>query len=233
MEFLHQVMAILGDLPGHLAMLTASLGPWIYVALFAVIFAETGLIVTPFLPGDSLLFAIGALTAVPAADASSGEMALSFQTLLVLLIAAAVLGDQLNYFVGRWLGKKLFTNPNSKILNPHHLKRTQDFYEKYGGKTLVFARFLPIIRTYAPFVAGLGQMTYRKFGGFSVFGGVIWISIFLSAGHFFGNIPAIKSRFELVVVAIIVISVLPAVVEFIRMRRGRALAFAKDQETRR
>jgi membrane-associated protein len=219
--------AILHDLPGHLAIWTNALGPWIYVALFAVIFCETGLVVTPFLPGDSLLFALGALTAVSGAAADAATQAtsadapaiLSFQILAVVLPMAAVAGDILNYSIGRWIGMRLFRNPNSKILNPAYVARTHAFYERHGGKTVILARFMPIVRTYAPFVAGVGEMQFVRFASFSVLGGLIWIWSFLSAGHFFGNQPEIKKNFHLVILAILVISVLPAVIELIRVKR--------------
>lgn len=187
------------------------MGPWIYVLLFAIVFAETGLIVTPFLPGDSLLFAVGALTAI--------EGGLSYMMTAVFLIIAAIVGDAVNYSVGRWMGPRLFKNPDSKILNPEHLKRTQVFYTHHGGKTIIIARFLPILRTYAPFVAGLGQMSYSQFAFFNVIGALLWILIFLSLGHFFGNLPSVKSNFQYVILAIIVISALPALFEFWRARR--------------
>lgn len=212
MDVFVPLMAIVQDLPGHLAQWTAQMGPWIYVLLFFIIFAETGLIVTPFLPGDSLLFAVGALTAV--------EGGLNLAILMGLLIIAAVLGDAVNYSVGRWLGLKLFKNPNSKVFNPDHLKRTQDFYERHGGKTIILARYLPIIRTYAPFVAGLGRMEYSRFAIYNVIGGVSWILVFLLAGHYFGNLPQVKTNFHYVIGAIIVISALPAVFEFVRARRA-------------
>lgn len=215
--------AILHDLPGHLAMWTATLGPWMYVAMFAIIFCETGLVVMPFLPGDSLLFALGALTAVSGAAGESGaidsDRVLSFQTLALVLFLGAILGDLVNYSIGRWLGLKLFRNPKSKIFNPRHLQRTHEFYAKHGGKTVILARFMPIIRTYAPFVAGIGRMRLVRFAAFSVTGGALWILSFLSAGHFFGNQPQIKSNFHYVILAICVISVLPAVIEFLRSRR--------------
>lgn len=223
MDMVSVVLSIFQDLPAHLAQWTAMMGPWIYVLMFVIIFAETGLIVTPFLPGDSLLFALGALTAVAAAPTAAGEVgagtALDFWLLLVSLIIAAVLGDLVNYTVGRWLGLKLFTNPDSKVFNPAHLRRTQEFYDRHGGKTIVLARFLPILRTYAPFVAGLGRMRYRTFAFYNVFGGVIWITAFLTAGHFFGNLPQVKKHFQYVIVAIIVISVLPIAYEFLRAYR--------------
>lgn len=222
---LSEILAIFHDLPGHLAQWTTMMGPWIYVALFAVIFCETGLVVTPFLPGDSLLFALGALTTVTTA---AGEAALSFGLLAVLLIVGAIAGDMVNYAMGRWLGLKLFGNPSSKILNPKHLKRTHDFYEKHGGKTVVIARFLPILRTYAPFVAGAARMRFPYFATFSVFGGVLWILTFLTAGHFFGNQPQVKANFQFVILAIIGISALPAVIEFARLRKMAGAAESKE-----
>lgn len=212
---MHDALAIIQDIPGHLAMWNAQMGPWIYVLLFAIIFAETGLIVTPFLPGDSLLFALGALTAI--------EGGLDLGILSVSLIVAAVLGDAVNYSVGRWMGLRLFTNPNSRIFNPSHLARTQLFYNKHGGKTIVLARFLPILRTYAPFVAGLSHMNYKNFAVYNAVGGVVWILSFLFAGHFFGNLPQVKTNFHYVIAGIIVVSVLPIVFEFIRARRAASL----------
>jgi membrane-associated protein len=211
LETLLSFMAILQDLPGYLTQLSAQMGPWIYVVLFLIIFAETGLIVTPFLPGDSLLFALGALSAV--------EGGLDLRLLIILLISAAVIGDNVNYGVGRWLGLRLFKNPNSKVFKPAYLKRTQDFYSRHGGKTLILARFLPIIRTYAPFVAGLGHMPYARFLSCSCIGGALWISIFLVAGNRFGNIPQVKTNFHYVIAAILVVSVMPAVIEFMRTRK--------------
>ncbi len=201
------------------------MGPWIYVALFAVIFCETGLVVTPFLPGDSLLFALGALTAVSSAAGEAGTIAqesvLNFSLLAGLLILGAIMGDMVNYTIGRWLGMKLFKNPNSKILNPANVNRTHEFYEKHGGKTVVIARFLPILRTYAPFVAGVGRMRFTHFASFSVFGGILWILSFLTLGHYFGNQPIVKANFQYVILAIVVISVIPAVIEVLRVRFGK------------
>jgi membrane-associated protein len=160
------------------------------------------------------------------------EPALDFTTLTATLVVAAVLGDQFNYLVGRWLGPRLFKNPNSKLLNPKHLERTHEYYERHGGKTVVIARFLPILRTYAPFVAGLSQMRFVRFAAFNVVGGIAWILIFLSLGHFFANSPAVKERFHLVIAGIIVVSAMPAVIEVLRARRAGSAALAK-QEVRR
>lgn len=181
---------------------SAQMGPLIYVLLFLIIFAETGLVVTPFLPGDSLLFAIGALAALP-----SSEM--NFWILLILLILAALLGDTINYWIGEHFATKFFSNSNAKFLNPQHLEKTQNFYKKYGGKTIILARFAPIVRTYAPFVAGMSKMDYKKFMSFNVIGGISWVTIFLTLGYFFGNFPIVQKNFTYLILAIIVISVAP------------------------
>jgi membrane-associated protein len=191
-----------------------TLGPWLYVVLFAIIFAETGLVVTPFLPGDSLLFAVGALAAHPDSSIRLGVIA-------VLLVIAAVLGDAVNYYIGFYLGPRVFSRQDSWLLNKKHLKEAHDFYEKYGGITIILARFIPIIRTFAPFVAGIGKMSYRRFGVYNIVGGTVWILLFLMLGWCFGGRTIVQKNFELVIIAIIVISVLPAVYEFIRARTSR------------
>jgi membrane-associated protein len=191
--------------------LAGALGPWLYALLFLIVFCETGLVVTPFLPGDSLLFAVGALAAVPAA-------VINPLLAIVLLSIAAVSGDAVNYAIGRRLGPKVFTATESRLLNRDHLLHTQRFYEKHGGKTIVLARFIPIIRTFAPFVAGIGLMNYGRFALFNVSGGVAWVTLFLGGGYLFGNIPTVKQNFHVVIVAIIVVSVLPALIEFMRAR---------------
>jgi membrane-associated protein len=184
---------------------------WLYAILFAVIFCETGLVVTPFLPGDSLLFAVGTLTALP-------DSPLELWSTMALLIVAGVLGDAVNYAIGRRLGPKVFSREDSWLLNKKHLLRTHAFYERYGGKTIFFARFIPIVRTFAPFVAGVGTMGYRRFAMYNVAGAVAWVMLFTLAGHFFGQMPAVRRNFQLVILAIIVISVLPLVVEYLRAR---------------
>jgi membrane-associated protein len=191
--------------------LADQLGPWLYVVLFAIIFCETGLVVTPILPGDSLLFAVGAV-----ATASN------LPAVLLLLILAAVLGDAVNYAIGYRIGPKVFKYESSRFLNKKHLLRAHDFYERYGGKTIVLARFVPIIRTFAPFVAGIGKMTYPHFALYNVAGGVAWVTIFLLGGYYFGNVPAIKTNFHLVILAILVISVMPMAIEFLLARRRTA-----------
>ncbi|MSP23827.1 MAG: DedA family protein [Myxococcales bacterium] len=198
------------------------LGPWLYVVLFAVVFCETGLVVMPFLPGDSLLFTCGAIASMPGAGL---EVKLTIGTLIV----AAILGDAVNYSIGRRIGERLIAK-KPKWLNPQHLERTQRFYDKHGGKTIVFARFAPIFRTFAPFVAGVGRMQYRRFVGYNVGGAVVWVVSFVLAGYHFGNLPIIKRNFQFVVLAIIIVSVLPAVVEIVRARR-EARAGAAPSET--
>lgn len=194
----------------YLASMTASYGMWTYAILFLIVFAETGLIVTPFLPGDSLLFAAGALCTLGTIE---------LLPLMGLLIVAAVVGDAVNYAVGRTIGYKLFTSSTSKILNKKHLERTHAFYEKHGGRTIILARFIPIIRTFAPFVAGIGSMGYRQFVTYNIVGAVAWVSSFLLLGYYFGNQPFVKSNFTLVIGAIIVISVIPGVIELIRSKK--------------
>ena len=193
----------------HLQLMIASMGVWIYVVLFLVIFCETGLVITPFLPGDSLLFAIGAIC---------GIGGLNIAIIIPLLMLAANTGDAVNYFTGKYLGVKLLKSENSKYLNKKHLERTHKFYEKHGGKTLIFARFVPIVRTFAPFVAGVGQMTFRKFAAFSIVGGFIWVASLVWLGYAFGNSDFVKKNFSLVIGAIILLSVLPVVVEFFKHR---------------
>jgi membrane-associated protein len=190
-----------------------SLGPWLYAVLFAIIFAETGLVVTPFLPGDSLLFAVGAVAAHPGSPIRLGLIA-------VLLIIAAVAGDAVNYYLGYKIGPRVFTREDSWLLNKKHLLRAHNFYEEYGGVTIILARFIPIVRTFAPFVAGIGKMTYWRFALFNITGGIAWILCFLLAGRWFGGREVVQRNFKLVIVAIIVISVLPGVYEYIRARRG-------------
>jgi membrane-associated protein len=217
LSVLLQFFDVLRHLDQHLAEWSQQLGGWLYLALFAIIFAETGLVVTPFLPGDSLLFAVGALCAVP-------DSAINIGSTLPLLLAAAVLGDAVNYAIGRSLGPKVFTTESSRLLNKKHLLRTQEFYERYGGKTIIIARFVPIVRTFAPFVAGIGQMRYRRFFVFNLIGALLWVGLILPIGYAFGNLPVIKKNFSIVIFAIIGISLLPAVIELLRERRARRVA---------
>ena len=209
---LHDLLDVVLHLDAHLNQWAADLGPWTYVLLFAIVFCETGLVVTPFLPGDSLLFAVGALAASEGSPIQVWEVSL-------LLIVAAVLGDALNYSIGKLVGPKVFTRESSRFLKKEHLERTQHFYAKHGGKTIILARFIPIVRTFAPFVAGIGRMQYRRFALFNVAGGVAWVALFIGAGHAFGNLPAVKRNFHFVILGIIVVSVLPAVFEWWRGRK--------------
>ena len=210
MDAIKQFIDLFLHVNEHLEALIQSWGPWTYVLLFAIIFCETGLVVTPFLPGDSLLFAAGAMAALY-------PQHLSVWTLLVILTIAAILGDTLNYAIGRWIGPRAF-KIDKWFLKHEHLERTQGFYERHGGKTIVLARFVPIVRTFAPFVAGVGKMHYPTFLFYNVVGGIAWVSICTLAGTFFGNIEAVKKNFELVVVGIVVVSVLPLAWEWWRAR---------------
>jgi len=196
----------------YLVAWSGSLGPLLYVLLFAVIFCETGLVVTPFLPGDSLLFAVGALAALPGS-------ALNFWVVTAALIVAGILGDAVNYKVGHVLGKRAFAG-EFRLIKQEHLLRTKAFYDRYGGRAIVIARFAPILRTFAPFVAGFAEMPYGRFARFNVAGGVAWVASFTTAGYLFGNIPAVKRQFHYVILGIIVVSLVPAVVEAIRARRA-------------
>jgi len=209
MDLVHWFVDFFLHLDKHLAQVIYTYGTWTYGLLFLIVFLETGLVVTPFLPGDSLLFAAGSFAALGALDVSF---------LFVLLSVAAVLGDTLNYAIGKYLGPKVFHFPRSRFFNPEHLRRTHDFYERHGAKTIVIARFVPIVRTFAPFVAGIGAMSYPRFLAYNVFGGVLWVAVCVFAGYFFGNLPFVKQNFTLVILAIIVISILPAVLEFLRQR---------------
>ena len=197
----------------HLQALSAEYGVLIYAILFLIIFCETGLVVTPFLPGDSLLFAAGGIAAL-------GEM--NIHVMVLILLAAAVIGDAVNFMIGKYFGAKLFANPDSKIFRRAYLDKTHAFYEKHGGKTIIIARFVPIVRTFAPFVAGMGNMHYGRFIRYNIIGAVLWVVVFSYAGYFFANIPAVKNNLALVLAAIIVISVLPGVIEVIRARRAAA-----------
>ena len=196
----------------HLAEISNTFGGWMYAILFVVVFCETGLIVTPFLPGDSLLFAVGALVAIP-------ETNLSLPLMFVLLTSAAILGDAVNYAIGRQLGPKVFFSETSRLLNRNHLFKAQAFYEEHGGKAIFLARFLPIVRTFAPFVAGIGKMNYFRFWFFNLSGAVCWVGLFLFGGYVFGNWPPIKRNFSLVIVGIIFVSVLPLIYEWYKARK--------------
>ena len=213
MDSFAQILDVFLHLDAHLAEWSHVLGPWLYAVLFLIVFCETGLVVTPFLPGDSLLFAAGALCAI---DGSP----LALPPLAALLITAAVAGDATNYAIGGYVGPAVFTSERSRLLNRRHLIRTQQFYAKHGGKTIFLARFVPIIRTFAPFVAGIGRMRYAYFASYNVTGALAWVLSFLLGGYWFGQLPAIKRNFHVVIVAIIVISILPMVFEYLRARRA-------------
>lgn len=210
MEYVSFLMDFILHIDKHLAEIIGQYGVWTYAILIAIIFAETGLVVTPFLPGDSLLFAAGAIAAATGV--------LDIHLLVLLLIAAAILGDLVNYHIGKAIGPKVFAK-DLRWLKRQHLVRTQEFYEKHGGKTIIIARFMPIIRTFAPFVAGIGTMSYSRFAMYNVVGAIVWVASFAYLGFMFGNNPFIKKNFTLVILAIIIISVLPGVIEYIRHKR--------------
>ena len=212
MHYLHTAVDVFLHLDKHLNVWAGWLGPWLYAFLFLVVFAETGLVVTPYLPGDSLLFAVGALAASEGSPIKIGPI-------IVLLMVAAVLGDAVNYSIGRWLGPKVFSREDSKLLDKRHLEKAHAFYEKYGTKTIIIARFIPIIRTFAPFVAGVGTMSYRRFAAYNVIGGVAWVFLFTAAGYRFAELPLVKKNFHYVILAIVVLSCVPPVVEFLKARR--------------
>ncbi|HET7062494.1 MAG TPA: DedA family protein [Nitrosospira sp.] len=209
MEILATFVDIVLHLDKHLIWLVQNYGDWVYLILFLIIFCETGLVITPFLPGDSLLFVAGAIAATGAMEV---------QWLATLLMLAAFSGDNTNYWIGRYFGPRIFKNSSSPLLNRAHLQKTHEFYEKHGGKTIIFARFLPIIRTFAPFVAGIGRMIYPRFIAYSAFGSVFWISFFVFGGYFFGNVPVVKNNLTFFIFAIIIISVLPGFIQFMRSR---------------
>jgi membrane-associated protein len=218
MSLVWTFLDILLHLDRHLSELIHQYGVWTYLILFLIIFCETGLVVTPLLPGDSLLFAVGSFAALGALDLA---------WTLVLLTAAAILGDSVNYAIGRRVGPRVFHSEASRLFNRRHLARTHDFYERYGPITIVLARFVPIVRTFAPFVAGIGRMHYARFALYNVVGGIGWIAIFVLGGYAFGNIPLVKRNFTLVILAIIVLSCLPGVVEYLRHRRAGPPAAAR------
>ncbi|TCL07183.1 DedA family protein [Sodalis ligni] len=213
MELIHFVVDFILHIDVHLAELVAQYGIWIYAILFLILFCETGLVVTPFLPGDSLLFVAGALAALPSNSLDVHLMAL-------LMACAAVLGDAVNYTIGRLFGEKLFSRPDSRIFRRSYLDKTHGFYARHGGKTIILARFVPIVRTFAPFVAGMGHMSYRHFALFNIAGGVLWVALFTYAGYLFGDLPVVQRNLNLLIVAIIVLSVLPGLIEVWRHRRA-------------
>ncbi len=209
MDLIAYFIDIFIHLDKHLSAVIQNYGTLTYLILFLIIFCETGLVVTPFLPGDSLLFAAGTFAAIGAFNVVS---------LFALLATAAMLGNTTNYWIGYFIGPKIFHKENVRFLNKKHLERTHHFYEKYGGKTIIIARFVPIVRTFAPFVAGIGRMTYARFISYDIFGGTGWVGACVFAGYFFGNIPIVKQNFSFVILAIILVSIMPGIVEFIRHR---------------
>jgi membrane-associated protein len=194
----------------HLNYIIENYGLWCYAIFFLIIFCETGLVVTPFLPGDSFLFALGALS-------SSGSLKLA--SIFIFLSFAAVLGDSANYAIGKYFGHLILRHQGKWFLKKEHVDRTHKFYEKYGAKTIVIARFVPIVRTFAPFIAGVGEMTYMRFFSYNVIGGLLWVILFILGGYFFGNLPVVKRNFTMVILAIIILSIMPAVIEIIREKR--------------
>jgi membrane-associated protein len=206
-------------LPDYLHMWATAYGSGVYWILAAIIFCETGLVVTPILPGDSLLFATGAILALDLPG-------LNLPTMCVVLIIAAILGDMVNYHIGKWAGPRIFRGETSRWLNPKHLDKTREFYAKHGGKTIILARFIPIVRTYAPFVAGMSGMKYSQFFAYNVVGGIVWIVSFTVLGYYFGTLPVVKSNFQYIVLGIIVVSFFPVVFEFWKARREKAKAVA-------
>jgi membrane-associated protein len=214
LEVIQTIIDFILHIDQHLVEIVSNYKTWTYLILFLIIFAETGFVVTPFLPGDSLLFAAGAIIAKPESD-------LNILLACGLLIIAAILGDLVNYHIGKYIGPKAFSG-RYKLLKKEYLEKTQAFYNKYGGKTIIYARFVPIIRTFAPFVAGVGTMSYSRFASYNVIGGVLWITSFLFLGYFFGAIPVIKDNFTYVIFAIIILSVLPPLFEVVRSKRKKA-----------
>jgi membrane-associated protein len=209
MEIIYYLIDFIVHIDKHLAEIISAYGTLTYFILFAIIFAETGLVITPFLPGDSLLFAAGTFAALGSIDV---------YILFVILCIAAILGDTVNYWVGHYIGPRVFKE-DRRFIKKAYLEKTHAFYEKYGGKTIIIARFIPIIRTFAPFVAGVGAMNYSKFILYNITGGIVWIGSFLFAGYFFGNIPFVRNNFSLVILVIIIISVVPGVIEYFRHRK--------------
>lgn len=224
MELLKEFIDIFLHLDTHLDKIFSDYGTLTYIILGLVIFCETGLVITPFLPGDSLLFAVGALSA---------GSSLNIHLVVAILIVCAILGDAVNYHIGKFIGPKVFEKKDSKIFRQSYLKRTQDFYDKYGGKTIIIARFVPIVRTFAPFLAGVGEMSYAKFFSYNVIGAILWVGIIAYAGYFFGELDIVKNNFSLVILGIIIVSVLPAVCELWAARKSSSTKGAKNTETQR
>lgn len=215
METLHHLLSFILHIDNHLTAFVTDYGMWTYALLFLIIFCETGLVITPFLPGDSLLFAAGAI-------AAGSSEALSIHLLFILLVIASITGNGLNYFIGRLIGPKIFFSNKSWFFNKDYLIKAHQFYEQFGGKTIIFARFIPIIRTFAPFVAGIGYMSYRRFYAYNIAGAILWIGSLLYLSFWFGNLPAVKEHFSYIVLGIIGISLLPPIIEVMRRKYFRA-----------
>ncbi len=213
MGLINNIVDFILHLDKYLNIIIQNFGLWSYLILFLIVFAETGLVITPFLPGDSLLFAAGSFAAIGS---------FNIMLLFIVLVVAAILGDTINYSVGKYIGPKVFGYKNSKIFKKEYLEKTHSFYEKYGAKTIVLARFVPIVRTFAPFVAGVGKMSYFKFLFYNVFGGILWVVLFVFGGYFFGNIPFVKENFSIVILIIIIISFMPIMMEFLKHYRQKA-----------
>lgn len=211
MEYFQQLIDFILHIDAHLTELMATYGSWTYVILFLIVFAETGLVVTPLLPGDSLLFAGGALCTLGG---------LNVHILVGLLLVAAVLGDAVNYHIGAYIGPKVFQKENSWVFKKEYLRKTERFYQKYGGKTIIIARFVPIVRTFAPFLAGVGTMSYKKFFSYNIIGAILWVTLLTYTGYIFAEHPFVKKNFSLVILGIIVVSIIPAVIEAVRAKFG-------------
>lgn len=223
MEILAQLFDIFLHVDRHLGALAADYGAWTYGILFLIVFCETGLVVMPFLPGDSLLFACGTL---------AGAGALDPHFIFILLVLAAFCGDNVNYWIGRRVGPAVFEREHTRFFKKEHLLKAHAFYEHHGGKTIILARFVPIVRTFSPFVAGIARMTYAQFLAYSLGGAVLWVSLFVYIGYFFGNLPVIKRNFSLAIVAVIILSILPGVIEYLRQRRAAPQAAASENSVK-
>ncbi len=210
METLAALWDLVVHLDRHLAAFVAQHGTWVYALLFGIVFCETGLVVTPFLPGDSLLFVAGALAAAGGMDIAA---------VMTVLVSAALCGDNVNYWIGRWAGPRVFHFKESRWFNPQHLERTRAFYERHGGKTIIIARFVPIVRTYVPFVAGIGAMPYLRFLSFSIVGALVWVISLCTVGYFFGNLPVVKENLTVVIILIVLVSISPGIVAWLRHRK--------------
>lgn len=211
MEFIKDIIEVIIHIDKHLDLIIRNFGNWSYLLFFIVIFCETGLVITPFLPGDSLLFVVGAFAAIGS---------LNITWLFIILASAAIIGDSVNYFLGKLLGEKIILKNDWRFFKKEHVERTHRFYEKHGGKTIILARFIPIVRTFAPFVAGIGEMSYIKFFIYNVAGALLWVAMFTLGGYYFGNMPFVKHNFLIVILTMIFISVLPVIIEFLKHRKG-------------